>query len=544
MKKSIYIAASLAIGLFAQAQNMVIVDKNGGTVKINRDNISEVYFKEAPEYTEANTLLYASYATKSNYALYEIQLGTGAPDANGDPAEPGDVQLALLLIGEQSADVSNAQIPQGYYMAGTGYTLNTFNAEGSAIWSKGEDGSVDVRLDGSVYDIRCELQTLSGYEYDLSYSGEIEFTIGASEYTDFTEPQNITFDEGQGRFYGNWYNPFAHDAMLQFYSGDFDNDGYQIEGYWLNVDMYMPKVVDPMNQQQVVDGVYTLEPREKVLDYTYLPYTFIRGGELEFWGMIYQTGTYVTYVDRAGNRKIGYINGGTITVSESGTKFDFDFLTDNGVSIKGTCSRMSLENYCDNATSEPQRPYSTLTEDYSLSFPASTVADEYNLGDYIVGGLNNFMLIICDANVVTGDYLSLELMADAAQLVDGTYRVENSLTDKTVIVGCASSTGQPAFSWFGDLSSTDDEGYQTVMAPISGGSLTIETLSDGRKTLTFDLQDDKGNKITGSWTGTVNKGSLTQAKPKVRAKGKGFKMKAPKVIAKDIKKPVEARLMK
>lgn len=65
------------------------------------------------------------------------------------------------------------------------------------------------------------------------------------------------------------------------------------------------------------------------------------------------------------------------------------------------------------------------------------------------------------------------------------------------------------FSWYGDNDSADDEGYQSIMAPLTGGTLTI---SDGptprTKTLTFNLTDDanlKGgafNKITGTWTGT------------------------------------------
>lgn len=549
MKKFIYIAATLAIGLFAQAQNLVVVDKNGGTVKFERENIREVYFQEAPEYTATNTLLHAQYTTMDNYARYEVHFGTGEPDANGDPAEVGDAQVVLLLIGAQSADASNAVIPAGYYKAATGYSINTFNVEGSAIYTKAEDGNVgldviiagtvDVRLDGGTYDIRCELQSFSGAEYDFRYTGPIAFTVGASDYKEFTEPQQISFLGGQGRFYGNWYNPFADDAHLEFYSGDFDSNGNQVEGYWLAVDIFMAKVADPMTQQQVLDGVYTVETRESVLDYTYLPNTFIRGYEMDFMGAKYPVGTYLTHIDRAGNSKLGYIKSGTITVSGSGTQFEFDLLTDNDVAITGSCTGMNLRNYCDNNTKEPKRPYSTLTGNYVFDLPEVAVAQAYNLGDFIVGGLNNFALRIGDPNQVVGDYLMLELMTAGSELADGTYNVGNTLSEKSVIVGCASAAGQPAYSWFADLDSTDDEGYQTVMAPINSGSLTIETLADGQKKFTFDFMDDNSHKLTGSWTGEITYPSLSQQR-----RSTPLKSHAHGVVVKNVKKPVEARLIK
>ena len=56
------------------------------------------------------------------------------------------------------------------------------------------------------------------------------------------------------------------------------------------------------------------------------------------------------------------------------------------------------------------------------------------------------------------------------------------------------------YSWYGDLDTTDEEGAQSVLAPIYTGTLTITTVGTERK-FTFNFTDDKGNKLTGEWQG-------------------------------------------
>lgn len=545
MKKYIVtaMAAVLAFGMSAEVQkNMVIVGKDGSKTKFNRENIQEVLFKEIPEYTEANTLLGAVYTTNNGKALYQVDIATGAPDENGDPAGIGDFQISIALTGELSADAAAAAIPEGYYRASATSDLFTFDVQRSGIWIRTGDnaedvgtlyvfgGSVDVRVENGIYDIRCELETMSGEQLNASYKGAIRFSLGTSELGGFDEDQNITFDGGQCRYYGNWYNPFADDMTLQFYTGKFAPDGTQTEGYWMEVALYAPKDDDPMTADKVADGVYTVEKRGSldVLSRTYLPFTFMKGYTFEFWGTIYRSGSFLTYTDKSGAGKAANIESGTITVSENGTKYVFDLKTEDGIAVTGTCSGMNFSNKCDNASSEPSRPYSTLTEDWALEFPASAVGVAFAMGDYIVEGMNVFEVRIADPDYVSGDYLTLEVLTNNQELTDGTYTVNNSFADKTALIGCASSTGQPLFSWFGDLDSTDDEGYQTTMAPISGGTFTITTLSDGKKQFTFNFVDDTeaSHKLTGSWTGTINYQSGTSQLPK-KVKSKALQIEKP-----------------
>lgn len=523
MKKYIVAAMSalFVFSVFAQTQkNMVIIGKDGSRTKINRENIQEITFAEAPEYETSNVLLAAVYSTSNGMASYRIDFANAPANAEGDPAGVGDFQIALTFTGELSDDASNAAIPGGYYRAGNGSQILTFNIQSSGMWIRVDDenvsynlitgGTVDVRRTGGSYDIRCELETLNG-SINTRYQGNIEFEKGSSEYDEFDTPQQIAFEGGQGRYYGNWYNPFADDASLQFYTGEFDAQGTQVEGYWLNVEIYMPKSANPMKENKVVDGIYNIEQRERVPDYTYLPHTFIRGSSLDMWGTVYPQGTYLTYIDKSGTSKSAHIAAGTITVSENGTKFAFDLVTDKGISVKGTCTGMNLRNFCDNETKEPPRPYSTLTSDIAFDFPKDAVCNAWNYGDYIVDGINVFYLQMADPALKVGDYVALELLVEGNEIADGTYNVSNSLKSMTSLIGRASSVGQPMFSWYGDLDSTDEEGYQTVMAPINGGTITVSTSGNGEKTFMFDLTDDNGHKMTGSWTGAISYQSLPAA---------------------------------
>ncbi len=525
MKKYIVSAAAalFAFGAFAQVQhNLVIVGKDGSRTEINRDNIKGITFAEMPEYYDVNNLLSAVYSTTGDLASYEVSFSNATPNASGEPAADGDFQVVLVLTGEPSADADNAILPAGYYRIGNGSSAGTFNVSKSMLLVYSEDsgsgvnafigGTVDVRRIGDNYDIRCELDLLTGEALNARFTGPIQFDKGSTEQVPFDEPQQIAFDGGQGRFYGNWFYPFADDGRVQFYQGEFDDRNTLVEGYWLDIDLYMPKSDDPMNASSIPDGVYSVEPRETVSDLTNLPYTFIRGSEADFMGEPIIVGSTLTYKSKTGDSKFGMITGGTFTVSNGGKQFEFDLLTDNEISIKGSCTGMNLGNYCDNIYAEPERPYSTLTADYALSFPSDAVGNAWNLGNFIKDDLNVFYLQIAEPNFEKGDYIALELLSADSKIVDGVYRVGNTLDDKSCLVGCyASNKEDLQFSWFGNLEAIDDEGYNEIMAPINGGTITVTTGTDGRQTFTLDLQDDNNHKITGSWTGTVSYQSASAA---------------------------------
>ena len=150
-------------------------------------------------------------------------------------------------------------------------------------------GSVDVSRNGSEYLIKMEVATTAGTAANLVYEGPINFTVGASEFESFTEPVDLKLDGLQGRFYANWFFPFADDITVQGYTGEFyNNTGAQISGYWLTLPLNMPKIAYPKNATpRIADGVYKMESRTNPKGNTYLPMTWNKGGVIDFMGTMY-----------------------------------------------------------------------------------------------------------------------------------------------------------------------------------------------------------------------------------------------------------------
>ncbi len=514
------ILSAIAIGVFAltaSAQNykVVVTTTDGKKTEYETSNLQSIKFENAPAYHEANYLIGAQYSSKNGMGIYYITMGTSAPDEAGDPAELGDMQLAVELTAELSEDHLNATLPAGYYRIGNGSNKGELNLQNSGLWIRVDegadgvtgspmiDGTVDVRMSGDIYNIRCELTLLSGDFVAISYSGPIKFTPGISENEDFAEDQNVTFTGAQARYYANWFYPFADDITLELFSGEFQG-GKQTEGYWMNIPLYMPKAADPKNPgQYVADGVYTVEPRETVLYNTNLPYTYDKGKILDLFGQIYNQGTYITYLDKTGRVMRGFIADGTITVSDNARKIVVDVVTDKGVKIYGTYEG---EIIIDNRNDSEKAPTieGTIDADITLDLDredVSQVAVAYHMGDYIKAGINQYILMVMDQEQTKGDYLTFELCTDQDALVDGTYTINNEIVPFGGLKGFADNGGNIMFSWYGDLDSTDDEGYQTVIAPIMGGTVTISTLDSGNRKMEFDLVDEDGHKITGTYEG-------------------------------------------
>lgn len=513
MKK--HILPAIALGAFAlagaQTENLVLTDTEGNTHYFPVDNIEGVIFEAAPHYTSLSHLLGLGYSESEGNGIFRMQFGTAEPGPDGECAAIGDIQLQLDLVAPKTADLSQPVLPEGYYRIGNGKQPWTYDVQKSILWVRAEegdeginplmlvDGTVDVRCNGDQYDIRIEMLTMGG-EVNLRYKGSLPFPQGVSDYEAFTEPLDLNFQGATGRFYGNWFYPFAADLTLQFYLGDVV-DGVMKEGYILDLYLNEPKPEDCMNPlQKVADGVYTPELRPRVNDSTYLPFTFEPGEKSEVWGSIYMTKSHVTYTDAQGHRKLGNLTDGTVTVSGGGTHFVFDLLTEEGISVKGVYDAApDIHNFCDNDEKEPQRPYSSLTEDRTFNVLPTTLAMQFNNGHYITMDTYTQDLFICDPEMTNGDYLDLLLLTETEELNDGVYTIDNVLEPGHGIIGMVNYGGSPVFSWYGDLDDIDEEGYNLTMGPVASGTVSISTCADGTRDFVLDLRDDAGHSITGSF---------------------------------------------
>lgn len=518
MKKSI-ITAGIAVAVatigIAQSYNMVVTTKDGKTHKFESTQIERVLFDEEAG-TSLNTLVNAIYATSGDNGIYTVTIGNAAADVSGNPDAVGDVQLTLAFVAPKSDDARNAILSAGTYTPGNGSEQGTYDVQHSALYirtSTGADGvamkpliagNVEVSQftgPGSEYSLKGEVTTLEGEVLNFYYNGPIAFNPSLGASSPFDTDLNVTFTGGQMRFYGNWFDTFSDDATVQLYSGTFDENGKQIEGYWMNIDLYMPKVIDPWsNSITIADGVYYPEWREKVPNYSYLPYTYVKGQIQDVFGTEYPTNTYITHqtnINGSTVTNLGLLGDGTITVSENGTKIVIDMVMDNGNRMMGTYNgNILLGNFHD--ADAPQMEM--LDNNVELSFPENSVAISASEGNTIIENLNTYLVMIADMNMSQGDYISFSLLTDGERLKDGTYHI-GELTNFGGIPGTLDYGGQVLYSWYGDLSAVDEDGYNTIMAPLKSGTVKITTISEYVKTFEIDVVTQKGKTIKGTYTG-------------------------------------------
>lgn len=527
MKNRIYAAvaaAALMVPAIAQNYKVVVTTADGEKTEFETSSIRDIRFENAPDYKTLEYFLEGAYSSKGDLGIYAFTLASAQPDQWGLPPEVGDAELSLELIGALSDDYTDARLPEGFYRSGTGSAVGEFDIQKSGLTlrlDEGEegtmmypivDGMVEVRRNGDNYVIKAEISLLMGGSVAYSYEGPIEFMPGMMQTEQFGEDQEITFTGAQARLYDNWYYPFVTDLLLQFYTGEFNAEGAQIEGYWLNLETFMPKLVNtPAGSVTLADGVYSAEPRERIENSTNIPYTYTKGHTLDFWGTLYPAGSYLNKREKNGRTFRGYIVDGTMTVSDNGSNIVLDFVTDNGKKVKATYNgKIEIWDF-----TEPDKVpdySSTLTEDVKLEFVPSTVAMSYRLGDYIKKGLYQFEVMVTEPDMEHGDFLMLELCAEAEVLPDGVYTINNALEPFTGIEGTIDYGGQILYSWYGDLDSADEDGVQSIITPILGGTVTVSTVADGMRRLEFNLEDGKGHTITGEYEGVFYNLSSNSAK--------------------------------
>lgn len=524
MNKTIFTALALAtmsLTAFAQdtqpLKNILITQTDGSVHKFAADKVEGILFEETPDYHALNNVYLLGYTESDGSGFYHLELADGTTDAYGEPTDLGGMVVSVTLRAPKTADLTAPELPTGYFNPGNGKEDWTFDVTNSAVWIRWEEGddgvspamilsgSIDVRLDDNgQYDVRMEFLTTEG-AIDYQYVGPLLFPRGYGDYESFTADLDLTFVAGDGRFWGNWSYPFAADLSTRFWVGDIQN-GEMMDGYILTLDFDEPKPNDCMApNQRVADGTYYPENRENIPDYTYLPFRFNKGLWLDFMGTSYLTNSYITYTDPTGHRKLGLITGGSFTVSDNGTNWTFDLVTAEGISVKGSCAKApSIVNYCDNDVKEPARPYSTLKDDHTLNWVAGTQALTYCQGPSIIDDANTLTLFICDPGFgTTGDFVQIDLLTANTTLENGTYQFDLSALPEHAINGCLDYGGEPIFSWYSNLDETDEMGYLTKLAPLSGGTITVSDDASGRKKIVFEALDDAGNTIRGEYVGIV-----------------------------------------
>lgn len=145
---------------------------------------------------------------------------------------------------------------------------------------------------------------------------------------------------------------------------------------------------------------------------------------------------------------------------------------------------------------------STLDEDLEIIFGAETTACYADcFGDYYHTGL--YMWGFYFQEYSTKEQLYIEIMHPAFSIVapTGSYVASSDPAEEAVMLrGVIDEDGYQAYSWYLQI---DASGKVVEQAPISGGTFTLRSLEDERYEARFDLQDDGGHRIFGTFTGPL-----------------------------------------
>jgi hypothetical protein len=147
--------------------------------------------------------------------------------------------------------------------------------------------------------------------------------------------------------------------------------------------------------------------------------------------------------------------------------------------------------------------YSTLLGDLNCNLSDGNLYYEY-YGDWYEVGYMNWMIAIMP-NDGAGDFVQFDLLAGPSSTENffGEYAINDTLESFTAYPGYIDD-GYMSGCWY----YTEDG---VTMAPFVGGSVEVSDNGDGTITVEFDVWDDLGYSVTGSWSGTPRSAAELQA---------------------------------
>lgn len=150
----------------------------------------------------------------------------------------------------------------------------------------------------------------------------------------------------------------------------------------------------------------------------------------------------------------------------------------------------------------PENPLSTLEGDVEVVFSADnslSYADCF--GNYYY--TDSYMWGLYFQNYTSKEQMYVEIMS-ADHLYEmplGVYVASDDIYETDIMLkGGFDDDGYQAYSWYTRL---ETDAQSAATAPIFAGSVAIEEAGEELYMVTFDMMDDKGNKITGVYEGRM-----------------------------------------
>lgn len=458
---------------------------------------------------------FTQYQANGNVGAYMMMFSTGPSGFDPDlgipmTTDPG-FTATMCLYGPASSAAS-VPLPDGTYTLGEGAEVGTWanmrgynrlthhTDAGEKLDLLPESGTLTVSHEGGETVIRGTL-TAEGNSYSFEYRGQIAFQgTGATDRLE--EPMDADFISG-----------------LAFYTGE--ESGYGVVRLELSDQVSDSEGAFPDGTSFLKAVIYV--PKH---DYSGPAFSSIPAGKYDIsfiagnWaampgyddGESIPTGSYATLVNRSSGSRYGMIEGGSITIAEADGKYqiDVDFVTAEGVSVKGRYN--DVLKFYDINDGGGTTSFSTLVDDKVLDYAdiASVTASYY--GDLSGQGVQQVILRWLDETSMQGTTLEFYLPADAdlSEMPTGTYPVgqagefvPNTITPGNIIMG-AFVSGSWGFQRFGYTAEGQLAVDLSEAGPAAGGDVTIAKAGDDY-TVTFNLHDDKvpAYTMTGTWTGQI-----------------------------------------
>lgn len=425
---------------------------------------------------------------------YYILLSDKGLDTEGYSLPGGTYYQVDLYSVEGEVDAEGyIHIPAGTYTFDANdtmaeWTLGNYysgyfkiNADGTAYEGKGlyEAGQAVVSENGITLTV-----TVGGVEHTVTYNGAPKLYVGGNggggETPTPGEGVNFTANYAYAMYYGDQYTPGTADNYYFFLSDlGVDADGYDYAGgTYYRFDIYAPITSD----YTITPGTYNIDTTDSMA----------AGTVGAYYSAYYKWNSYGDDYDAT-----DWPDGGFITFNEDGSIYAEVHMMVSGETHKVSFSGGDIVIYDGTGGGEGGGEYdimSTLTSDYTATLDHHTLVYEA-YGDYYYIGLQNWTFMIAP-NDGEGEYVQFDVLAgpDSTDFA-GTYAISSEMESYTSYPGVIDGSYM-AGSW---LYSSD---YLT-MSPFVDGTLNVTNNNNGTYSVSFDVTDDAGYNVTGSWTGEI-----------------------------------------
>ena len=438
-------------------------------------------------------------------------------DGNYLPLDPEGYLFYVDLYGTSSADPDFPIVPDGEYTLGEGRTRGTLNhlfsfvvtrsMTGEIIQTPLSAGEVETTYDArtETYEVRCTYTLKTGEVLRARYEGEILMSEG------FTQPPLPTLpSDVDTQFVGYWARydeaaaivPGLDIIKMQLYDKPLV-EGRQTDGYLLSLELYVPDIEDTSH--------IVLPTGDYEVSLATNPYTTPVGDVLNLGDMgVAQMGTTVRRIDAAtGEASYGAILKGGLKVSADDRgvyTIVVDMTTGENIRFQGTYTgKIEVEG----SISQPTEPFSPLEKDTQVNLEGVKVTCSW-YGDIYDTGTGSFRLRTEDPATMEGFIFDLNLpLPEGLAALEGTYRPGKDYAAGTFDIGApvVSEGGTMYNGSYGFIQYADEWGLgfafdKIAWAPAVDGSFSI-TKSGENYHIVYDVLDDRGNHVTGDWTGPI-----------------------------------------